>query len=299
MKRNNLAMIHYSFPLYRPPAEADNIILQATFGCSHNRCTYCSMYKSKRFTIRPIEELKEEIGVLSYRYPDANKVFLADGDALSLSTEHLAKLLRLLKEAFLRLSRVSLYATAQNFLEKSVDELKFLRAGGLSLGYFGIETGNDELLEKIEKGVNSSKMIEALTKAHEAGIKISSTVILGLGGLEHTHEHIRDTIKLINAAPMTYLSTLQLGLEEGVAERFLKHFETFTPLNDLQILQEQKHLLSELTPPQKIIFRSNHASNVLHLAGTLPKDVQRLIHEIDNAMRVGEKAMVPKWFRGF
>jgi radical SAM superfamily enzyme YgiQ (UPF0313 family) len=113
MKRNNLAMINYSFPLYRPPAEAENIILQATLGCSHNRCTYCSMYKSKRFTIRPIEEVKKEIEILSNRYPDANKVFLADGDALALPTEHLAKLLRLLKEAFPRLSRVSLYATAQ------------------------------------------------------------------------------------------------------------------------------------------------------------------------------------------
>ncbi|WP_300210145.1 radical SAM protein [Sulfuricurvum sp.] len=292
-------MINYSFPLYRPPAEADNIILQATFGCSHNRCTYCSMYKSKRFTIRPIEELKEEIGILSYRYPDANKVFLADGDALSLFIEHLAKLLRLLKEAFSRLSRVSLYTTAQNFLEKSVDELKFLRAGGLSLGYFGIETGNDELLEKIDKGVNSSKMIEALTKAHEAGIKISSTVILGLGGLEHTHEHIRDTIKLINAAPMTYLSTLQLGLEEGSVERFRRSFNAFTPLNDHQILQEQRHLLSELNPPQKIIFRSNHASNALHLSGTLPKNTSRMIDEINEALRIGEGAMVPKRFRGF
>jgi radical SAM superfamily enzyme YgiQ (UPF0313 family) len=299
MKRNNLAMIKYSFPLYRPPAEAENIIIQATLGCSHNRCTYCSMYKSKRFMIRPIEEVKKEIEILSYTYPNANKVFLADGDALSLSTEHLAKLLRLLKEAFPRLSRVSLYATAQNFLEKSVDELKLLRAGGLSLAYFGIETGNDELLEKIDKRVNSSKMIEALTKAHEAGIKISSTVILGLGGLEHTHEHIRDTIKLINAAPMSYLSTLQLGLEEGSVERFRRSFNAFTPLSDHHFLQEQRFILSELNPPQKIIFRSNHASNALHLAGTLPKDTQRLIHEIDNAMRVGEKAMVPKWFRGF
>lgn len=299
MKRNNLTMINYSFPLYRPPAEAENIILQATLGCSHNRCTYCSMYKSKRFMIRPIEEVKKEIEILSYTYPSANKVFLADGDALALSTEHLSELLRLLKEAFPRLSRVSLYATAQNFLEKSVDELKLLRAGGLSLAYFGIESGNDELLEKIDKGVSASEMIDALYRAHEAGIKISSTVILGIGGLEHTHEHIRDTIKLINAAPMNYLSTLQLGLEEGVAERFLKHFETFTPLNDLQILQEQRHLLSELKPPQKIIFRSNHASNALHLAGTLPKDTQRLIHEIDHAMRVGEGAMIPKWMRGF
>jgi radical SAM superfamily enzyme YgiQ (UPF0313 family) len=289
-------MIHYTAPLYRPPAESDNILLQATLGCSHNQCTYCSMYKSKRFTIRPIEELVQEIELLSRYYPDANKVFLADGDALSLPTEHLAKLLRLLKTAFPRLSRVSLYATAQNFLEKSVDELKELRAGGLSLAYFGIETGNDELLEKIDKGVSSSQMIEALHKAHEAGIKISSTMILGVGGIEYTHEHIR---KLINAAPMTYLSTLQLGLEEGVKERFQRSFNAFTPLNDHQILQEQRSLLSELNPPQKIIFRSNHASNALHLAGTLPKDTQRLIHEIDDAMRVGEGALIPKWFRGF
>ncbi|MDD3595600.1 radical SAM protein [Sulfuricurvum sp.] len=292
-------MINYSFPLYRPPAEAENIILQATLGCSHNRCTYCSMYKSKRFTIRPIEEVKKEIEILSNRYPDANKVFLGDGDALALPTEHLAKLLRLLKESFPRLSRVSLYATAQNFLEKSVDELKELRAGGLSLAYFGIETGNDELLDKIDKGVNTADMIEALHRAHEAGIKVSSTVILGIGGLEYTHEHIRDTIKLINAAPMSYLSTLQLGLEEGSEERFHRSFNGFTPLSDLQILQEQRYLLSEINPPQKIIFRSNHASNALHLAGTLPKDTSRLINEVDHAMNIGEGAMIPQWMRGF
>lgn len=292
-------MIQYSFPLYRPPAEAENIIFQATLGCSHNRCTFCTMYKTKRFTIRPIEEVQHEIEILSYAYPGANKVFLADGDALALPTEHLAELLRLLKTAFPRLGRVSLYATAQNLLEKSVQELKLLRAGGLSLAYFGIETGSDDLLEKIDKGVNSAQIIEALHKTNEAGIKVSSTVILGIGGQEYTHEHIHDTIRLINAAPMTYLSTLQLGLEEGVEERFRRSFNGFTPLNDHQILQEQRHLLSQLNPPQKIIFRSNHASNALHLAGTLPKDTLRLIGEIDEAMRIGEGAMVPKWMRGF
>ncbi|MDD5053588.1 MAG: radical SAM protein [Sulfuricurvum sp.] len=166
--------MQYSSPLYRPPAEADNIIIQATLGRSHNRCTFCSMYKSKRYTIRPIEELKSELELLSQHYPDANKVFLADGDALSLPTEDLAGLLRLLKSSFPRLSRVSLYATAQNFLEKSVEELKALRAGGLTLAYFGIESGNEELLRKIDKGVNASEMIEALNRAHEASIKISA-----------------------------------------------------------------------------------------------------------------------------
>jgi coproporphyrinogen III oxidase-like Fe-S oxidoreductase len=292
-------MMKYDFPLYRPPAEADNILLQATLGCSHNRCTFCTMYKTKRFIIRPIEELHEEIKLLSRRYPSANKVFLGDGDALTLPTEHLAKLLRLLKEAFPRLSRVSVYATAQNLLEKSEEELKALRAGGLSLVYFGIETGNDDLLEKIDKGVNAQQMMKALHKAHEAGIKVSSTVILGIGGAEFSHDHIQETIKLINAVPMTYLSTLQLGLEEGSEERFRRSFNGFTPLSDLQILQEQRHLLSELNPPQKIIFRSNHASNALHLAGTLPKDTLRLISEIDDALRIGEGAMVPRWMRGF
>ena len=257
------------------------------------------MYKSKRYTVRPLSEVQREIEALAQENPHANKVFLADGDALALPIEHLAELLRLLKNSFPRLSRVSLYATAQNFLEKSVQELKELRAGGLSLAYFGIETGNDELLSKIDKGVNASQIIEALHRAHEANIKISATVILGIGGLEYDFEHIRDTAELINAAPITYLSTLQLGLEEGSKERFLKHFETFTPLNDLQILQEQRHLLRLINPPQKIIFRSNHASNALHLAGTLPKDTQRLISEIDNALRVGESAMVPRWMRGF
>jgi radical SAM superfamily enzyme YgiQ (UPF0313 family) len=299
IKRNNHAMIHYSFPLYRPPAEADNIIIQATLGCSHNRCSFCTMYKSKRYTIRPLNEVQKEIEAFARAYPYANKVFLADGDALSLPMEHLAKLLRLLKTSFPRLARVSLYATAQNFLEKSIDELKELRAEGLSLAYFGIETGNDGLLRKIDKGVNATQMIEALHRAYEANIKISATVILGIGGEEYTREHIHDTAKLINAAPITYLSTLQLGLEEGSKERFQREFDPFTPLNDLQILQEQRDLLSLIHPPQKIIFRSNHASNALHLAGTLPKETQRLVSEIDEALRVGEGSLVPKWMRGF
>lgn len=292
-------MIDYNFPLYRPPAEADNIIIQATLGCSHNRCTFCTMYKSKRYTVRPLEELEKEIALLSRRFPDANKVFLGDGDALALPTDHLAKLLRLLKTSFPRLSRVSLYATAQNFLEKSIDELASLRAGGLTLAYFGIETGNDLLLSKIDKGVNQEQMIEALHKANEVGIKISATVILGLGGREYSDRHIADTAALINSVSINYLSTLQLGLEEGAAERFYRGFEQFTPLNDLQILTEQRDLISMIDPHSRIIFRSNHASNALHLAGTLPKDKERLISEIDHALRIGEGALVPKWFRGF
>ena len=292
-------MIHYSSPLYRPPAEADNIILQATLGCRHNQCTFCEMYKSKKYQVRALEELSKEINELSRGYPNTNKVFLADGDALALPTEHLAQLLRLLKNAFPKLSRVSLYATAQNFLEKSIEELIYLREEGLTLAYFGIETGNELLLKKIHKGIDANEMIEALYKAKEANIKISATVILGLGGRVHSEEHIRDTAQLLNQVNVNYLSTLQLGLQESGAGRFMGEFDSFEMLGDEAILQEQKKLLEQLNPSNKIIFRSNHASNALHLSGTLPKDSPRLIHEITAALEIGEGALVPKWSRGF
>jgi len=142
-------------------------------------------------------------------------------------------------------------------------------------------------------------MIEALNKASAAQIKISATLILGLGGGEFTHEHIEDTAILINSTRLNYLSTLQLGLEEGIKERFFKHFDHFTMLDDWQILDEQKRLLARLNPSNRIIFRSNHASNALPLAGTLPKDTPRLLEEINRVLSIGERALIPKYMREF
>lgn len=292
-------MIKYSFPLYRPPAEADNIIIQATYGCSHNNCTFCSMYKSKKYQIRDIEDIFKDIDTLATIYPNANKVFLADGDALSLPTDYLVKVLQYLKYSFARLSRVSVYATAQNVLEKSEDELGLLYENKLNLIYYGIETGNDELLKKINKGVTASQIIESLNKASKANIKISATVILGIGGEAYTNEHIKDTAAIINDTTVNYLSTLQLGLAEDVRERFLKHFDHFKMLSDYQVLDEQQRFLELLNPSNKVIFRSNHASNALHLAGTLPKDTARLLEEIKLAIVIGDSALVPNRFRGF
>lgn len=282
-------MINYSFPLYRPPAEADNIIIQATYGCSHNNCTFCSMYKSKKYQVRNIEDIFKEIDILADMYPAANKVFLADGDALSLSTDYLVKVLHYLKRSFPKLSRVSVYATAQNVLEKSEEELSLLYENKLNLIYYGIETGNDELLKKINKGVTASQIIESLNKASKAKIKISATVILGIGGEAYTYEHIKDTATIINNTTVNYLSTLQLGLAEEVRERFLKHFDHFKMLNDYQVLDEQKRFLELLRPTNKVIFRSNHASNALHLAGTLPKDTMRLLQELELALAIGDE----------
>ncbi len=281
-------MLNYSYPLFRPPAEANNIIIQATYGCSYNNCSFCSMYKSKKYTIRDIEDIFSEIDILSQSFPKATKVFLADGDALALDTTYLVKILQYLQKSFINLRRVSVYATAQNILNKSDNELNTLYENKLTLIYFGIETGSDTLLKKITKGVNSRQLIESLNKASKANIKISATVILGLGGKNYSNEHIQKTAEVINQTTINYLSTLQLWLEEDAKEKFYKNFDDFFILNDIEMLEEQKKFIELLNPTNKIIFRSNHVSNTLHLAGTLPKDKNKLLDEINIALNIGE-----------
>lgn len=291
-------MLEYDYPLYRPPAEADSLIIQITLGCSHNSCTFCSMYKTKNFQVKGMEQIEDEIETFALNFPDTHRIFLADGDAMSLDTSYLLEVLKLLQKYFKNLRRVSIYASATNILKKSVSELKELKVNKLSLIYYGIESGNNILLKKINKGASKDEIISSLNLAKEADLKISATVILGLGGKEYSKEHIDDTAKLINQVKVTYLSTLQLGLEKSIKNRFLKAFDSFTPLDDKEILDEQYRFISSLKPTNKVIFRSNHASNALPLAGTLPKDNEKLCTQIKFAMEF-EKSLVPKRFRGF
>ena len=292
-------MLNYSYPLFRPPAEAENLILQVTLGCSHNNCSFCSMYRSKKYQVRELADIFSDIDTLAEHYPDAIKLFLADGDALSLDFSYLLEILHYIKKAFPKIRRISTYASTQNILAKTVNELKELKENNLNLFYYGIETGDDILLKKITKGVKSQQIIDSLEMASEANIKVSATVILGLGGKEYSKQHILHTANMINQTSITYLSTLQLGLEEDVKEKFYSHFDSFTHLDDEEILQEQQELLTYLNPQNKVIFRSNHASNALHLSGTLPKDKQRLLAQIEEALLLGEDAFIPKVFRGF
>ena len=292
-------MIDYDYPLFRPPAEANNIIIQVTLGCSYNNCSFCSMYKTKKYEVRKLEDVYKEIDTISRAYPATTKVFLADGDALALPSEHLLTLLKYLQKAFVKLRRVSLYASAQNILSKTQEELELLQKNRLTLIYYGIETGSNLILKKITKGVGQSDIIESLNLASSSGIKISATVILGIGGELYSNEHIEQTAKIINATRVNYLSTLQLGLEEDAKDNFYKYFTDFTPLDDVQILQEQKSFLEQLSPINKIIFRSNHASNALHLSGTLTKDTSRLVCELEEVLKIGQGAFISNAFRGF
>lgn len=291
-------MITYDYPLFRPPAEAENIIIQVTLGCSYNNCSFCSMYKTKKYKEKSLEDIYKDIDAFALAYPHAHKIFLADGDALTLPTETLLQILHYLQKAFAKLRRVSTYASAQNLLEKSEEDLELLQANKLNLIYYGIESGNDVVLKKITKGVNQSDIIKSLNKVPK-GMKISATVILGIGGVKYTQEHIIDTANIINNTAVNYLSTLQLGLEDDAKENFYKHFNDFTPLNDLQTLDEQKRFLELIEPSSPIIFRSNHASNALHLSGTLPKERDKLLSELNWAMGIGSDALIPEIWRSF
>ena len=290
--------IAYDMPLYRPPSEGDNLIIQATIGCSFNRCTFCSMYLTKEYRARPLADVFAEIDAAAREWPGAHRVFLADGDALCLPTAHLLAILDRLAARLPDLARVSAYATPKNLNEKSIADLASLRAARLSLVYLGIESGATAVLKRIAKGASQDSHAKALARAREAGIKVSATVILGLGGQFGWEEHIDGTAELVNREPPSYLSTLQLYLEPAVLPRFLDRQESgFAFQDDEGILAEQERLLSRLAPPRPVIFRSNHASNCLPLAGTLPKDRDAML-AIVRAARDGAAPIRPRWMRG-
>ncbi len=290
-------MIDYDLPLWRPPSEGDNLIIQASIGCSFNHCTFCSMYRSKEYRARPVDEVCADIDAAAKASPKATRVFLADGDAWGLPTETLLEICAHLKRRFPGLQRVSAYATPFNLIRKSVEELTALRHAGMTLAYVGIESGSDLLLKKITKG-SATQMEAGLVRAIEGGIKVSATVIAGLGGKTHWREHMEATASLVSRAPPTYLSTLQLVLTDETRPLYYERFkEDFIPQDDLGVLDELTLLIQSIDPPKPIIFRSNHSSNALALAGNLPKDKNALLEQIDHAAK-GENALRPRWMRG-
>jgi len=256
------------------------------------------MYKTKDFQTRPLDVLFADIEDAADDWPDAHRVFLADGDALVLPTDTLLRILDKLQACLPNLARVSCYATPTNLLRKSVAELEALKAAKLTLAYVGIESGSGDILRRIRKGATQKSMIQALARAGDAGLKVSATVVLGLGGQERWRDHIAGTAEVVNAAPPTFLSTLQLGLEDIVVDEFMgKYGAPFAWQSDAGILDELHLLLQMIEPPKPVIFRSNHASNCLPLAGNLPRDREKLCALVDMA-RQGAAPLRPRWIRG-
>ena len=287
--------MRYEGSIYRPPSEAKSLILQVTIGCAHNRCTFCSMYKDKAFRVREVSEIIEDLKSAREVYTSIKRVFLADGDALVLDTDKLIAILDKINELFPECERISAYATPQDINRKSAEDLALLKEKGLLMLYMGIESGDDAILKKIDKGADSSDMLKAGIKAKISGMILSVTMISGLGGPRGSSAHAIGSAKLINEMQPEYASFLTLMLEEDT--KLYKDYQSleFELLSPRAVLLELR-LFIQNTNLKNCVFRSNHASNYVALAGTLGEDKERLLKEIDLALK--EDEYKPEYLRG-
>ncbi|HEX6294196.1 MAG TPA: radical SAM protein [Nitrososphaeraceae archaeon] len=291
--------LDYDYPLYRPPSEANSLIFQITLGCSFNQCSYCEMYRTKKYSERPWEEIKMEIDMTSTAYPATKRIFLADGDAINLPTERLVQILEYIYKKFPTLERVSSYAMPKNLLQKTDRELMTLRAAGLQMLYVGIESGSDTVLKKITKGATYKTIVQSCKKAKENNYVLSCMIILGLGGKKHTFEHVEETAKIISEVSPDYVGALNLHLDDTLYNEFMTKFkEPFEFLDDIQILNELELLISKINPSSSIIFRANHASNVYSIKGTLPTDKVNIL-ELISQLKKNPDMLKPKILRRF
>ena len=292
-------MLSYDYPLYRPPSEANSIIFQVTLGCSFNICSFCNMYRTKEYVERSWDEIKTEIDLAAKHMQDTRRIFLADGDALNLSTDRMLQILDYIRTKFPNIERVSCYAMPKNLLEKSSEDLKKLYDTGLTMLYIGIESGSDKILKKVTKGATGQSIIKACQKAKDAGYTISCMIILGLGGKTYSKEHIDDTAKVVSESSPHYLGALTLQIEDGIRDEFMTKFkEPFTPIDDADVLVELENLVSKIETKSPIIFRANHGSNAYPIGGTFPEDKNMILERI-SYLKDHPELCRPQGFRGF
>ncbi len=287
----------YEGTLYRPPSEANSLIVQSTIGCSQNQCTFCTMYKDKIFRIIKVKTVTQQIDELMIFYRQKiRKIFLADGDALIRSVDEQLQILQHIQKEYPFIERVSCYASPRSILSKTPEELLKLRSAGLKLVYLGLESGSEEVLRKVGKGVKSIEMVHAADKIHQAGIQLSVTAIIGLGGRELTREHGVKTGEILSLMKPEYIGLLTLMVPEDSLMRDDILKGKFELLDSKETLEETKEILIH-TDSEGSIFRSNHASNYLDLRGTLNKDKKKLIQQIDFAIE-GKAKLKEEYCRG-
>ena len=275
--------MHYSGSVYRPPSEARSLIVQCTLGCSHNRCAFCIMYKDKRFSVNPIEQVLGDLAEARAYYPRIARVFLADGDALILPMDYLLTVLDFIREHFPECERVSAYASTKALMKKSDAELQTLREHGLQMVYVGLETGLEELLKKYDKGVTVQETVEQSLRAKAAGMVLSVTAINGMGGREQSEEHAVATAAALSQIKADYVAMLTLRVYSGTPLHDWIGRGELTMLEPKELAAENRVILRHIDS-EGSVFRSNHASNYLPLKGTLNRDRDALIAQIDKAL---------------
>ncbi len=281
--------------IFRPPSEAESLILQVTVGCSYNRCTFCGAYREKAFRIKRFEEVKEDIDEASV-YP-IRRVFLADGDALILPQKELVQLLSYLRQKMKGLERVGIYANAKDILRKEVEELKTLRDLGLGIIYLGLESGDPKVLKRIKKNATVDQLIRAGRRVKETGILLSVTVILGLGGVEGSETHARETGKVLSEMDPDYVGALSLMVVPGTPiEKEIEKGQLILPdpfglIKELELMIEHSHFTH-------CFFASNHASNYLPLRIRLPEEKEEALKRIREVLKRKDPALLrPEFLR--
>lgn len=290
--------MEYEGMVYRPPSEAYSLIIQVTIGCSHNKCRFCSMFKDKRFHIRSLEAITEDLEEMRAYYRRVGRIFLADGDALCLANSKLMAIMDTINRLFPECERVGIYGSAKDILRKTPQELKELVRAGITIVYIGAESGNDKVLEYVNKGVTRAQLIEAVRKAEDAGMAASVTFISGLGGRALWKEHAIDSATMINEMRPTYASWLTLMLDPKAP--ILKDIQdgSFEQITPMQVMEEMELMLSHIDMPKdaKTVFRSNHASNYISLKGDLPKDRDAMLEQV-RAAKDNPALLKPEYFR--
>ncbi len=283
--------------IFRPPSEADSLILQVTVGCSYNRCTFCGAYQGKSFRIKRFEEIKEDIDEVSSYGAKIQRVFLADGDALIIPRKELLRILNYMKEKIRGLERVGIYANAKDILRKEPEELKALREAGIGIIYLGLESGNKEILRRIKKNATIDQMIGAAKRVKESGILLSVTVILGLGGVEGSKAHAEDTAKVLSEMDPDYVGALSLMIVPGTPiEKEIKSGQLVLPtpfglIEELEIMIENSLFTN-------CFFASNHASNYLPLRIRMHEEKEEALKRIREVLRRRDPALLrPEYYR--
>ncbi len=271
--------MRYKGKVYRPPSEAYSLIVQVTYGCSHNRCAFCDMYDDKHFALRPMQEIREDFETARQLYRRVERVFLADGDALMRKTDDLVQILGLIYGLFPECERVTCYASPTSLQVKSEDDLRLLRQRGLQMVYMGLESGCDAVLERMNKGHSAADIVAAGQKARRCGMALSVTAISGLGSVALWREHAIGTAEALSAMKPEYIGLLTLMVEHGTPlERWVREGE-FTLLSPVEVLKETELFLQHIDS-EGSVFRMNHASNYLTLKGTLNRDRQALLDKV-------------------
>lgn len=289
-------MVNYIGPVYRPPSEAHSLIIQATLGCSHNKCSFCGSYLEKPFKIRSLQEIRADLEDARHLGP-VERVFLADGDALCIPQKRLVQILQAVNEYIPSVERIGIYANARNILKKSLDDLKTLESLKLKIIYLGVETGDRDLLAKIHKGATYEELVEAAQRVKDSGIQLSVTVLLGIGGTEGSEQHARETARILTDMDPDYVGALSVILVPGTPLHKEHEEGRFRIPDPFGLITELRIMIAE-SSFSHCVFRSNHASNYLPVKATLPRDKRQIVQAIDQVLRAKDQGMLrPEFLR--